>query len=157
MLLVDVQCLYILKVVIDDFLTRHAAQHGLRNRVFSTIQLLPLRYLDKTSDSLITRATNDVEALSELYTDGLISLFQDVFLIIGIIGAMLMMDVRLTLVSFCVIPNARYFPSRGRLPTIRRSSFSMRPPKPRYSSQHAIASIAQNRTALIIAHRLSTC
>lgn len=135
---------YILKVVIDDFLTRHAVQQGLysldamgilyfvvvalsgffgiaqvnlinkagqeimrslRSRVFETIQLLPLRYLDKTSSgSLITRATNDVEALSEFYTDMLISLFQDVFLILGIVAAMLAMDVRLTLVSFCVIP-----------------------------------------------------
>lgn len=78
---------------------------NLRGRVFKTIQLLPLRYLDKTSSgSLITRATNDVEAVSELYTDVLLSLFQDVFLILGIVGAMLAMDVRLTLVSFCVLP-----------------------------------------------------
>lgn len=78
---------------------------SLRSRVFKTIQLLPLQHLDKTSSgSLITRATNDVEALSELYTDVLISLFQDVFLILGIIAAMLIMDVQLTIVSFCVIP-----------------------------------------------------
>ncbi|MDR3539951.1 MAG: ABC transporter ATP-binding protein [Desulfosporosinus sp.] len=135
---------YILKIVIDDFLTKHMAQRGLfsltsmgilyfvvvalsgffaiaqvnlinkagqeimrslRSRVFETIQLLPLRYLDKTSSgNLITRATNDVEALSELYTDVLISLFQDVFLILGIICAMFLMDVRLALVSFSVIP-----------------------------------------------------
>lgn len=135
---------YILKVVIDDFLTRRMGQHGLysltgmgvlyfavvalsgffgiaqvnlinsagqeilrglRGRVFQTIQLLPLPYLDRTSSgSLITRATNDVEALSELYTDVLLSLFQDIFLILGIICAMMVMDVRLTLVSLCVIP-----------------------------------------------------
>lgn len=135
---------YILKIVIDDFLIKHAAQkgfysltamgilyfvvvvlsgffsitqvnlinsaaqeilRGLRGQVFKTIQFLPLCYLDKTSSgSLITRATNDVEALSELYTDVLISLFQDVFLIIGIICTMLVMNVQLTLVSFCVIP-----------------------------------------------------
>jgi ATP-binding cassette subfamily B multidrug efflux pump len=135
---------YILKIVIDDFLTKHMAQKGLfsltsmgilyfsvvalsgffaiaqvnlinkagqeimrslRSRVFKTIQLLPLWYLDRTSSgSLITRATNDVEALSELYTDVLISLFQDVFLILSIIGAMFLMDARLALVSFCVIP-----------------------------------------------------
>ncbi|SPF38986.1 Xenobiotic-transporting ATPase [Candidatus Desulfosporosinus infrequens] len=135
---------YILKIVIDDFLTKHMAQRGLfsltsmgilyfvvvafsgffaiaqvnlinkagqeimrslRSRVFETIQLLPLRYLDKmSSGNLITRATNDVEALSELYTDVLISLFQDVFLILGIIGAMFLMDARLALVSFSVIP-----------------------------------------------------
>lgn len=135
---------YILKIVIDDFLTRHAAQRGLyslagmgalyfaavalsgffgvaqvnlinkagqevmrglRGSVFRIIQFLPLRVLDKTSaGGLITRATNDVEALSELYTDILISLFKDVVLLVSIVAAMLWMNVQLTLVSFLVIP-----------------------------------------------------
>ena len=77
----------------------------LRSKVFKTIQLLPLWYLDKTSSGkLITRATNDVEALSEMYTDVLISLFQDVFLIIGIIYTMLIINFQLALISFCVVP-----------------------------------------------------
>ena len=77
----------------------------LRNRVFSTIQLLPLSYLDKTSSGrLITRATNDVEALSEMYTDVIISLFKDIFLLIGIVYAMLALNVHLALVSFAVVP-----------------------------------------------------
>ncbi len=135
---------YILKIVIDDFLTQNAIQKGfysltgmailyfavvllggylsiiqvniinkagqeilrtLRGQVFKTIQLLPLNYLDKTSSgSLITRATNDVEALSQLYTDVFMNFFKDVFLILGIVLAMFIMDVQLTLVSFCVIP-----------------------------------------------------
>ncbi len=135
---------YILKIVIDDFLTSHIPQKGiysltgmgilyfvlvafsggfgiaqvnlinkagqeilrnLRSQVFRTIQLLPLKYLDKTSSgSLITKATNDVEALSQLYTDVFMSFFKDIFLIIGIVSAMLILDVRLTLVSFCVVP-----------------------------------------------------
>lgn len=78
---------------------------NLRSRVFSTIQLLPLWYLDKTSSGrLITRATNDVEALSEMYTDIIISLFKDVFLLIGIIYAMVVLDLRLALISFAVVP-----------------------------------------------------
>jgi len=77
----------------------------LRSKVFKTIQLLPLAYLDKTSSgSLITRATNDVEALSEMYTDVLISLFKDIFLIVGIIYTMLMINIKLALISFCVVP-----------------------------------------------------
>jgi len=77
----------------------------LRNRVFNTIQLLPLSYLDKTSSGrLITRATNDVEALSEMYTDVIISLFKDVFLLIGIVYAMVALNVQLALVSFAVVP-----------------------------------------------------
>jgi len=77
----------------------------LRSKVFKTIQLLPLWYLNKTSSgNLITRATNDVEALSQMYTDVLINLFQDVFLIIGIIYTMLVINFQLALISFCVVP-----------------------------------------------------
>jgi ATP-binding cassette subfamily B protein len=78
---------------------------NLRSRVFKTIQLLPLSYLDKNSSGrLITRATNDVEALSEMYTDVIINLFKDVFLLIGIIYTMLSLDIRLALISFTVVP-----------------------------------------------------
>lgn len=77
----------------------------LRGRLFKTIQLLPLSYLDKTSSGrLITRATNDAEALSEMYTDVIISLFQDFFLLVGIIYAMFIMNVKLALISFSVLP-----------------------------------------------------
>jgi ATP-binding cassette subfamily B protein len=77
----------------------------LRSRVFKTIQLLPLSYLDKTSSGrLITRATNDVEALSEMYTDVIINLFKDVFLLAGIVYTMVMLNVSLALVSFSVVP-----------------------------------------------------
>ncbi|MEG0306518.1 MAG: ABC transporter ATP-binding protein [Clostridium sp.] len=78
---------------------------GIRSRVFKIIQYLPLAYLDKMSSGrLITRATNDVEALSEMYTNVLISLFKDVFLLIGIVYAMLALNVKLALISFCVVP-----------------------------------------------------
>lgn len=135
---------YILKLVIDDFLTKHIEEKGLysitsmgilyfvivalsgifsitqvmlinnvgqdimkflRSKVFKTIQLLPLKYLDNTSSgSLITRATNDVEALSEMYTDVFISLYKDVFLIIGIVYTMLVINIKLALIAFCVVP-----------------------------------------------------
>jgi ATP-binding cassette, subfamily B, multidrug efflux pump len=78
---------------------------SLRSKVYRTIQLLPLTYLDKVPPGkLITRATNDVEALSEMYTDVIISLFQDVFLLIGIIYTMLVMNVKLAFISFSVVP-----------------------------------------------------
>ncbi|HEY8889922.1 MAG TPA: ABC transporter ATP-binding protein [Clostridium sp.] len=78
---------------------------NLRKNIFRTIQFLPLSYLDKTSSGrLITRATNDVEALSEMYTDVIISLFQDAFLLIGIMYVMLALDVKLALISFSVVP-----------------------------------------------------
>lgn len=77
----------------------------LRESVFKTIQLFPLSYLDKTSAGrLITRTTNDVEAVSELFTDVLVSLIKDVILVIGVVIAMLGMNVKLTLWSFVVLP-----------------------------------------------------
>lgn len=77
----------------------------LRSKVFRIVQYLPISYLDKTSSGrLITRATNDVEALSELFTDVIMSLFQDVFLLIGIVYTMTLLNVRLALVSFIVVP-----------------------------------------------------
>lgn len=78
---------------------------NLRSNVFKTIQLLPLSYIDKTSSGrLITRATNDVESVSEMYTDVIISLFQDIFLLIGIIYAMLALNIKLSLISLSVVP-----------------------------------------------------
>lgn len=78
---------------------------NLRGEVFKTIQLLPLSYIDKVSSGrLITRASNDVEALSEMYTDVLINLFKDLFLIVGIVYTMFMMNIKLTLISLSVIP-----------------------------------------------------
>lgn len=78
---------------------------SLRGRVFKTIQLLPLSYLDKNSSGrLITRATNDVEALSEMYTDVIISLFADVFMLLGIIYAMVSLNLKLSLIAFSVLP-----------------------------------------------------
>lgn len=77
----------------------------LRRDVFRTIQFLPLSYLDKNSSGrLITRATNDVEALSEMYTDVIISLFKDILLLAGIVYVMLALDVKLALISFSVVP-----------------------------------------------------
>lgn len=77
----------------------------LRARVFKTIQLLPLSYLDKTSSGrLITRATNDIGEISDLYTDVIVNLLQSVFLLIGIFYTMVSLNLELALVSFSVIP-----------------------------------------------------
>lgn len=78
---------------------------GIRTKIFRVIQYLPLSYLDKISSGrLVTRCTNDVEALSELYTDIIVNLFKDIILIIGIVVSMVCMDVRLAGISLCMIP-----------------------------------------------------
>ncbi len=77
----------------------------LRARLFDIIHHLPLSYLDNTSSGrLITRATNDVAEISDMYTDVIVNLFKDVFLLIGIVYVMLSLNVGLALLSFIVIP-----------------------------------------------------
>ena len=77
----------------------------LRRRVFSHIQLMPLTKLDKISAGrLITRVTNDVEALSELFTDIIINMVKDIFLLVGLVVAMVAMSPKLALISCIGIP-----------------------------------------------------
>lgn len=78
---------------------------SLRKKVFVHIQHLPLSYLDKYSTGrLITRATNDVEALNEMFTDVLLNLFRDIFLLIGIVFAMINMNGKLALIGLTALP-----------------------------------------------------
>jgi len=79
--------------------------HTLRLKVFTHIHHMPLTRLDHyNTGRLITRATNDVETLNEFYTDVLINLFKDVFLLAGIVGTMLALNWQLALAGFAVLP-----------------------------------------------------
>lgn len=79
--------------------------HGIRIQVFSHIQHMSLRFFDKNSTgSILTRATNDIEAVSELYSGVVVDLFKDVFMLAGIVGTMLLLNVKIALVNFCVLP-----------------------------------------------------
>ncbi|MDR7870485.1 MAG: ABC transporter ATP-binding protein [Tissierellaceae bacterium] len=77
----------------------------LRKKVFSHIQHLPLNYLHKYSTGrLITRATNDAEAVNEMFTDVFVSLFKDILLIIGIVFVMFQLDTNLALIGLAAVP-----------------------------------------------------
>ena len=77
----------------------------LRIDTFDKILFMPMRSIDRHGTGrLITRATNDVETINEFYSDVFINLFRDVFLLIGIIISMLLMDFRLSLVAFTGVP-----------------------------------------------------
>ena len=79
--------------------------HETRMKLFGHIHRMTLSDMDKMgSGRLLTRATNDVEALDEFYGDVLSGLFRDVFLLLGIIVMMLTMDWRLALVGFAAVP-----------------------------------------------------
>src|SRR3954467_3419405 len=77
----------------------------LRMEIFEHLQRLSVSYFDRNpAGRLITRVTSDVETLNELFTSGVVSGLGDLFTLIAISVAMLLMDWRLALASFAVIP-----------------------------------------------------
>ena len=85
--------------------TGQLVMRDLRRQIFAHLQRLPMRYFDRTPiGRIMTRTTNDVEALNEFFTEGVVSVFMDIFTLIAIVGFMAHMDVKLTLVSCVVVP-----------------------------------------------------
>lgn len=78
---------------------------NIRQEVFSHLHKMSLTYFDNNPvGRLVTRVTNDTETLNEMYTNVLINLFKDIFLLVGIIIAMLKLNYKLALITFLVIP-----------------------------------------------------
>ncbi|MBQ4259767.1 MAG: ABC transporter ATP-binding protein [Lachnospiraceae bacterium] len=79
--------------------------HTVRGELYAHIQSLSSRYFDITPvGKLVTRVTNDVEALNEMYSGILVRLFRNVIKIIGLAVVMLILDWRLALWSFVLLP-----------------------------------------------------
>jgi len=77
----------------------------LRDAVFAHLQRLPIAYFDRTPvGRLVTRVTSDVEALNELFASGVVSGIGDLFTLIAISVVMLVVEWRLALAAFVVIP-----------------------------------------------------
>ena len=57
---------------------------------------------------LVTRVTTDVDALNEMFTAGVVSIFEDIFVLAGIVGIMLKMNWKLALITFAVLPLIGY-------------------------------------------------
>ncbi len=81
----------------------------LRMEVYEHLQHLGLKFFDKNPiGRLITRVTNDIEVLNEMFSSGIVMVFSDVFTIIGILYFMFTMDWRLALISLSVLPALFY-------------------------------------------------
>ncbi len=79
--------------------------YDLRRQIFGHLQRQSLRYFDRNPvGRLMTRVTNDVEVLNQLFSSGIVTVFGDVFTLIFIVGVMLWMDWKLALVAFAVMP-----------------------------------------------------
>lgn len=79
--------------------------HTVRKELYAHIQSLSSRYFDLTPvGKLVTRVTNDVEALNEMYSGILVKLFRNMVKIIGLAAVMLALDWKLALISFVLLP-----------------------------------------------------
>ncbi|MBX3212815.1 MAG: ABC transporter ATP-binding protein [Labilithrix sp.] len=81
------------------------AMADLRTHLFEFMQRLELRYYDRTPvGRLVTRATNDVDAVGEMFASGVINAIGDLVALVGIVVMMLVLDVRMSLISFASLP-----------------------------------------------------
>jgi ATP-binding cassette subfamily B protein len=77
----------------------------LRIRIFTHLQHQPIGFYEsRPAGVLISRMTNDVEALESLVTDSIVTLFQAGLTLVGAVAVLLYLDVRLALLTFCVVP-----------------------------------------------------
>src|SRR5712671_1143088 len=86
-------------------LTGQRIMYDLRMAIYRHLQQLDLRYYDRHPvGRLMTRVTSDVDVLNDLFTSGVVTIFGDVFTLVGIMAVMLGMNWRLALVAFAVLP-----------------------------------------------------
>jgi len=77
----------------------------MREQIFGHLQRLPLAFYDRNPiGRLVTRVTTDVDALNEMFTAGLVSIFGDLMLLSGIVVVLFWLDWRLALVAFSIVP-----------------------------------------------------
>jgi ATP-binding cassette subfamily B protein len=85
--------------------TGQKVMFDLRRQIFRHLQRLHVAYFDKNPvGRLVTRVTTDVDALNEMFTSGVVSIFEDLFVLFGILGVMLCMNWKLALITFSVLP-----------------------------------------------------
>ncbi|MDR3626501.1 MAG: ABC transporter ATP-binding protein [Ignavibacteriaceae bacterium] len=101
----------IFQSIIQFFLTYYTQYLGqktiydIRTQLFTHTQKLSLGFFDKTPiGRIVTRVTNDIESLNDLFSSGIIMVFSDIFTILWILGFMFFMDVKLSLVTLSVFP-----------------------------------------------------
>ena len=80
-------------------------QHDIRMQIFRHLQKLHLGFYDKNPvGRLVTRVTNDVNVLNEMFSSGVVNIIGDIFMLVLIVGAMLYINWQLALITFIVLP-----------------------------------------------------
>lgn len=92
----------------ERFITKMAGQwsmYDIRAAIFAHTQRLPIKFFDRMPiGRLMTRNTNDVDALNELFTEGFVATFSDLFTVIAIIGYMFYMNTELATITCLTLP-----------------------------------------------------
>ena len=93
---------------LQSFLFQHIGQHtvtDIRHDLFSHVTQLKMSYFDKTPQGVLTsRLTSDLESLNDSFATGVVTLIADILTIIGILTAMFLLSVELTLVTLLITP-----------------------------------------------------
>src|SRR6202023_439269 len=85
--------------------TGQMTMFDMRAQIFRHLQRMHIGFYDKNPvGRLVTRVTTDVDAVNEMFTSGVVSIFEDVFVLAGIIAIMLHMNWKLALITFAVLP-----------------------------------------------------
>ena len=95
-----------------EFLTTYFMQwtgqmvmFDLRSQIFRHLQNMHVAFYDKNPvGRLVTRVTTDVDALNDMFTGGVVAIFEDVFVLAGILVIMMKMNWKLALITFSVLP-----------------------------------------------------
>jgi ATP-binding cassette, subfamily B, multidrug efflux pump len=107
--------LYLASLVLSYFLefvqtylmqwTGQKVMFDMRSQIFRHLQHMHIGYFDRNPvGRLVTRLTSDVDALNEMFTSGVFAIFEDVFVLAGIVVVMLRMSWWLALLAFAVLP-----------------------------------------------------
>ena len=107
-----IYCAMLLLIFLLEFLQTYFMQwtgqkvmFDLRSQIFRHLQRMHIAFYDKNPvGRLVTRVTTDVDALNEMFTSGVVSIFEDFFVLVGILGIMLCMNWKLALITFAVLP-----------------------------------------------------
>ena len=111
----QISLIYLFLLVVSFFLeyaqtylmqwTGQKVMFDLRSQIFRHLQRMHVGFYDKNPvGRLVTRVTTDVDALNEMFTAGVVSIFEDVFVLAGIMVIMLQMKWWLALITFAVLP-----------------------------------------------------
>jgi ATP-binding cassette, subfamily B, multidrug efflux pump len=121
----QVSAIYVSLLVLSFFLeftqtyfmqwTGQKVMFDLRSQIFRHLQKMHVGFYDKNPvGRLVTRVTTDVDALNEMFTSGVVSIFEDVVVLLGIVTVMFLMDWRLALITYAVLPLITYATMRFR-------------------------------------------